>query len=336
MPILHALKSLIWIILLATVVGSSSAQAQADRTFSPIIVDKQSPSTFYLVGEIDGRTAFNFKRAVSKYGAPSEFVLTSGGGLVHEALLLALEVREIGLRTTVNDYCLSACFYVFMAGAERQVFGDLGVHQISSESGNLQSGQIAIGDIVDVLSQLGVSPEIIVLMLQTPPDQMHIFSPDELSSLGLVGRQRSSPTVSTPVSPAQNSERLVASAIEFVATHNRLWSQTNQLALDAIARTYANSVRFYGNDWSRAEVMSDKTSFANRWPTRDYNFRPSFDASFCNTSASCIIIGEVDWYAHSSERSATSRGTAEVEITLSYQNGQFLIVGETGKVISRR
>ena len=123
-----ALKFSLILTLLLT--GSLPGFAEVDRSLAPIFVNQEDPSVFYLIGDIDGRTAFNFKRAVSQYGPPSELVLKSGGGLVHEGLLLALEVKDLRVKTVVHDYCMSACFYVFMAGEYREILGELGVSSL--------------------------------------------------------------------------------------------------------------------------------------------------------------------------------------------------------------
>jgi hypothetical protein len=40
---------------------------------------------------------------------------------------------------------------LFFAGSRRLAFGELGVHQVSNDSNDLVSGQMALSDIIDVL-----------------------------------------------------------------------------------------------------------------------------------------------------------------------------------------
>lgn len=330
----HVIRALVGTFIL--VGTTTSSLAQVDGSLAPIFVEENEPETFFLLGDIDGRTAFNFKRAVAKYGPPSELVLKSIGGLVHEGLLLALEVKELELKTVVSEYCMSACFYVFMAGIEREVDGQLGVHQMNSDSGDFASGQVAIADMIDVLNQLNVNPEILVLMLQTPADRMHVFTSEEIRRFGLATHLNAN-TAADQGRRAGASEpnNLLGAAIDFVSSHNRLWSQENAIALAEVRSTYDERVDFYDNDWSREQVMEEKATFVRRWPVRDYHFRPQPGASYCSSNASCTVVGEVDWYAHSPERSATSRGTAEMEIGLLYRGGYFRIVRESGRVVAR-
>lgn len=313
-----------------------TASAQTVEAFAPIYVDERNPGVFFLIGNIDGRTAFNFKRAVAKYGPPSEIVLTSGGGIVHEGLLLALEIKEMGAKTVVHDFCMSACFFVFMAGAEREIAGDLGVHQLRSVSNSLSEGQVTLSDVADVLNKLDVDREILVLMLQTPADEMHIFTGQEIAQYGLTTEEGSKRNRIVGSQSATSQRVDIRQAVEFVFSHHELWSRENNSALSSLPQTYANRVDFHDNDWTRDQVMRDKIAFAKRWPIRDYKFRPDYRTSTCSQSGVCTVLGEVDWHAHSPERAATSRGTATVEVTLKYSIGGFQIIREKSKVISRR
>lgn len=323
------------LVLISGLGTAQPAKADTDDTFAPIIVDPEEPDVFYLFGDIDGRTAFNFKRAVARYGKPSEFYLTSGGGIVHEGLIMALELRQMGVKTTVYDYCLSACFFVFMAGTEREIFGNLGVHQMRNASNDLATGQVAIADVIDVLNQLDVNREVMVHMFQTAAEDIYIFSEEEIALYGLetVGRQFAGSSIRQP-QQAQTTPDL-GQAINFVAEHNRMWSQENLFALSDIQDTYAARVDFHGNDWGRDRVMQDKIEFADRWPIRDYTFRPDYRTSFCRPSNICTVFGEVDWSAWSPERDAVSSGVSTVEITLRYASGGFRIIGEKSRVIAR-
>lgn len=59
----------------------------------------------------------------------------SSGGSVYAALSVAFEVHERGMTTMIpaSSWCHSACAYIFFAGHERLVDGELGVHQIASD-----------------------------------------------------------------------------------------------------------------------------------------------------------------------------------------------------------
>lgn len=101
--------------------------------------------------------------------------------------------------------CYSACSFIFLAGVERKDEGELGVHQISLESGDLVSAQLTIADIIDVLGRFDTPTGVLTVMLQTPPDQIHIFSPDEVARFG-INRERSD-LEDSPTSESARTER---------------------------------------------------------------------------------------------------------------------------------
>ncbi|WP_282118340.1 hypothetical protein [Ruegeria atlantica] len=136
-------------------------------------------------------------------------------------------------------------------------------------------------------------------------------------------------------SSGQETHNLVDNAIIFVEGFNQIWSNNNSVALDILPKLYAPDVDFYGNNWSRQQVMAEKEEFALRWPERTYTFRADKQASYCNASGSCVVKGEIDWYAHSPARGKTSRGTAESTIGLQQVGELFAIVREDGKVSKR-
>src|SRR5690606_23204382 len=113
--------------------------------------------------------------------------LNSPGGAVDSAIAMALKIHRLGLDTYVPAEmgCYSACAYMFLAGAERHARGELGVHQISSEVADLVFAQSTLGDVLDALETFGVAQPLISRMLRTPPDEMYVFSADEIEALGI-------------------------------------------------------------------------------------------------------------------------------------------------------
>jgi hypothetical protein len=116
------------------------------------------------------------------------------GGAVHSALSIAARVRSLGMTTVIleDHKCMSACALVFFAGTEKLVWGNLGVHQISSadSQGNMVGGQFALADVIDALNDYEVPSEVIGVMLRTPPSEMYVFSRKELVALGLNGKRQ--------------------------------------------------------------------------------------------------------------------------------------------------
>ncbi|KKX26751.1 hypothetical protein YH62_23760 [Rhizobium sp. LC145] len=102
-------------------------------------------------------------------------------------LLIADDIHQRKLATYISkeSKCFSACSFVFLAGAERKVDGALGVHQISSDSPDLVGAQLAISDIIEVLNRFGTPIDVMHIMFKTPPNDMHVFSQEEVAQYKL-------------------------------------------------------------------------------------------------------------------------------------------------------
>lgn len=163
--------------------------AEIDERYAPFYFDPSDPSVAILVGGIDARTPLAFSRLSDELPFLENLYLSSPGGSVYSAILIAREVDRLGLTTVipVDEECLSACSFIYFAGHERLAFGTLGVHQVSSDDPDLVAAQVALSDISELLNDFAVPNEIFLLMLRTPPESMHMLGPQELDALGLVG-----------------------------------------------------------------------------------------------------------------------------------------------------
>jgi len=148
---------------------------------------EDQPEVIALNAEIDSVTPRDLDRAIAARPGVRILVLNSPGGAVDSALVVAQEVKRRGLRTYVPKRmgCYSACAYIFFAGADRQVDGELGVHQISTEVNDLVLAQTTLGDVLDALYEFGVRQQVVSYMLRTPPEGMYVFSARELQELGI-------------------------------------------------------------------------------------------------------------------------------------------------------
>lgn len=164
------------------------AAADGAVRHGPFHFDPAEPGIIHLSGEIDLRAGLSFQRILDASGEARELVLDSGGGLVHVALPIAIEVRRRALVTRVPEGagCYSSCTFLWFAGTTRHAGGQIGVHQLASDSGDLEAGQLAIADIVDVLTGFGVPSAVIVRMLQTPSTGIDVLSQDDLRRYGLI------------------------------------------------------------------------------------------------------------------------------------------------------
>lgn len=151
--------------------------------FGSFITFDQAPEVLALVGDIGPKTPLDLRRALNSMDNPSILALASDGGNVASALMVAYEVFEIGLSTTIlpESGCYSACAFIFLAGKERLAEGQLGVHQVWGEDADASSAQSVVSDILEAFSEFQVRQEVTSAMLRTVPEEMYIFDQDELS-----------------------------------------------------------------------------------------------------------------------------------------------------------
>ena len=167
-----------------TKVGESPTGA---RRFGVFELPENAPDTIVLNGEVTLNLASDFEQAIAARPDARILLLNSPGGYVDNALVVANEVHRRGMATVVDDGmgCYSACSYIFFAGSPRQAVGELGVHQISAEVADLVLAQTTLSDVLDALDQFGVEQVVITQMLRTPPEDMYVFSAEEIAQLGI-------------------------------------------------------------------------------------------------------------------------------------------------------
>jgi len=209
---------LIGLIAVALVIGAVPARS-ASRTFGPFSVEDASSSIILLDGEITPRSALDFRRALEAAPSARAVALNSPGGDTTTALLIADDVHARSMKTVIprGAECQSACAYIFLAGAERSALGELGVHQVSGPEDDMASAQTAIADVIDFLVRFGTPPEVLSIMLRTPPDDMHVFSADEIARFG-IERTAAQPTTSLRDQPSRKSEAAAKAAAEAEAS----------------------------------------------------------------------------------------------------------------------
>ena len=137
-------------------------------------------STARIDGKITWEVAAEFASLAGRPGLKS-IRLNSPGGRVFPALEIARAIKAAGLATIVSpgDECHSACAFIFLAGTERIAQGNLGVHQISGVD-DPSLTQTAIGQIYEDLVSFNAPSYLVSRMLRTPPDDMYVFTPEEL------------------------------------------------------------------------------------------------------------------------------------------------------------
>jgi len=101
-------------------------------------------------------------------------------------------LRQRGLDTALRegDICYSACPYLLAAGTSRDVPEDasVGVHQHFFGESTLLPAFVAVediqrgqGEVMTYLDQMGIDPLVMQHALVTPPDEIYLLLPEELT-----------------------------------------------------------------------------------------------------------------------------------------------------------
>lgn len=218
--------------------------------YAPFFVDPKFPPVIFLNGEIDERSALQFRRALEANPQVEYLALNSPGGLVQMGLFIADEVHSRKLTTLIPERfeCSSSCSLIFLAGHRRAVAGKLGVHQISATTPDMEKAQLTISDIVEALNRYDTPPEVLTKMLRTPPDDMYYFSAEEVAALGL-NRDGTAPNVE-PAAPApqaiEPTKTSEAVALEFVQDVVSTHASISASQASGIRRFYADQLGYYG------------------------------------------------------------------------------------------
>ncbi|MEX0860750.1 MAG: ATP-dependent Clp protease proteolytic subunit [Cucumibacter sp.] len=171
--------------------------ADNEILLAPLTISLKPGGILLLEGTIDPGAAARFAAEIAERG---EYVMTvalnSPGGSVDDALSIASLIREKGYATEVGSggFCASSCPLIFAGGEARRAGtgAAIGVHQafaggevMPGPAQAMSDAQATTARIARHLDAMGIDPEVWVHALETPPDRLYYFSPDELIALNL-------------------------------------------------------------------------------------------------------------------------------------------------------
>ena len=144
--------------------------------------------TINLDGTIGLGSVDKLQKVIDDSPDATTLILNSDGGREAEAQELALRVRQRHLNTTVQEECLSACTFVFLAGAKRDVEdgADLGFHQPTADGLTADEKKIMVQQMVEYYRSLGLREWFIDHIVATPPEGMWYPTRDELKEAGVI------------------------------------------------------------------------------------------------------------------------------------------------------
>jgi hypothetical protein len=139
-------------------------------------------------GNISAGTAERFRAVLDGAPAVKEIVLTSLGGRMIEAQRMVPMIRRRGLDTRVDDYCMSACTTVLLAGNERTApnRARIGFHQPSFPGMRGSELAMAVEEMRAGYLAAGVEPGFVARAMITPAEDMWLPSPDELNAANVL------------------------------------------------------------------------------------------------------------------------------------------------------
>ena len=248
----------IGLIAIALLVGAAPAWS-ASRSFGPFSVEDATSPIILLDGEITPRSALDFRRVLEAAPNARALALNSPGGDTTAALLVADDVHAQSMRTLIpkGAECHSACAYIFLAGTERSALGELGVHQVSGPEDDMASAQAAIADVIDFLVRFGTPPEVLSIMFRTPPEDMHVFSADEIARFGI---ERMS---ARPASLRDDSSNDDAAASKAAAEANARAEDAARKKADDLVREATKKAAAGANTTDAAKANAEAEAKAN-------------------------------------------------------------------------
>jgi hypothetical protein len=201
----------------------------------------------------------------------------------------------------------------------------------------------AVGNAVlgGYLSQIGLSDRAIIYITQTAPTSMTWLTLADAERVGIDVAVYDPDDKQTPNKPEPQATppSLRTRAASFLELLYQRSSGPTEAALSAMNSMYGPSVRYYGKDLTRDQVVSKIAKFLARWPIRQYEPDWSTVNIQClEASRTCVAKGRIAFDARSAERNEQSLGSAAFEYTLMFAPGSQLpqIVTEDGSVLERK
>ncbi len=153
--------------------------------------------TWRLEGAIAEGDAQRLIPQIERASPPIDtLILQSEGGSVRDAIDLGRHLRTAGIATRMlpGEFCYSACPYLFAGGVTRDAAASasIGVHQHYFGESTLLPAFVAVEDIqrgqaevMGYLADMGIDPMVMRHALATPPDEIYILLPEELTRFGM-------------------------------------------------------------------------------------------------------------------------------------------------------
>lgn len=130
--------------------------------------------------------------------------------------------------------------------------------------------------------------------------------------------------------------RKAKAARSFAYTYLRLWSAPNRVMLASSSAFYGRTVTFHGRTRTLGSVLAEKRRFAQRWPDRDYRYRPETTQVACEAAGTrCTVWSLFEFSAADARFGRRSSGIGEHELVVSLAGPRPVIASENSRVLRR-
>lgn len=308
------------------------------------VLDPDGVAIVLVQGEFTAGDASEFQ---SKTGPLSKAVVLfeSDGGSVVAGIQIGEIIRLKNFVTLVPNEtrCASACAIAWLGGARRFMGpgARIGFHAAYNASSGQETG-VGNALVGAYLTRIGLPYSAVIYITQAAPNSMTWLNLSEAKQQGIEVSLLETPNdrrVATPTSPTELNPAadLQKRATNFVLSVIEQWSGPSDLSVRFLSSVYPAQVEYYGAVKDREVVIRDKKRFAERWPMRKYTVRPNTIQTGCDPAApQCDVRGILDWTASSEKRNALASGSAEFDYKVRLTDDGFLIVSESGSVLSRQ
>ena len=134
-----------------------------------------------------------------------------------------------------------------------------------------------------------------------------------------------------PAAAAEGRRNQEQMARELARNYLDVWSSPNAVTLEATPSFYAPVITFYGRQMRQSALLDEKRRFVARWPVRNYRHRLGTMRVEClGGTRLCKVRSLYDYTAANPRAGRNARGSAALEIGISFAGARPVIVTETG------
>jgi hypothetical protein len=277
----------------------------------------------------------------------------SNGG----SLLAGIEIgRKIRLRNYVTyvptGVCASACAFAWLGGAKRMMgTGALVGFHAAYVTENGQATESGAGNALlgAYLNELGLPDRAVYFIAKAPPNGMTWLTMADAAREGIdvelftmpgeAPNTTAGPAPSPALPPAPVPAAPAATSLEDRASAalSELLDRLSHPVSEAIAYVnaiYPDQVMYFGKYTAKNDVIEDSLKYMQRWPERKYEVIQ--DDVNCNAAdLTCLINGQMRWFARSGPRNIEASGIAEFSYKFGFSSGRAQLLMQSSRVISR-